>query len=258
MLRRILQNLISNAIRYTNQGRVVVGARRRGQHVQLEIRDTGIGIAVEHQQKIFEEFQRLHDPAKPLTPGHGLGLAISQRLARALHTLITVESRPQHGSCFTLRLERATARSVPTEETAAPSRDQPFAGLRVLCLDNEPAMLSGLASLLASWGCQVLTAKDRQEFQQQMSAKPEIVLADYQLDHGDNGVAVWQQLAEPRPPLIVLTASREAEVKAHVISASGEYLAKPVKPLALRGLLQRLRSLSTSEVDAMLTNDYVR
>ena len=255
MLRRILQNLISNAIRYTNQGRVVVGARRRGQHVQLEIRDTGIGIAAEHQQKIFEEFQRLHDPAKPLTPGHGLGLAISQRLARALHTLITVESRPQHGSCFTLRLERATARSVPTEEAAAPSRDQPFAGLRVLCLDNEPAMLSGLASLLASWGCQVLTAKDRQEFQQQMSAKPEIVLADYQLDHGDNGVAVWQQLAEPRPPLIVLTASREAEVKTHVISAGGEYLAKPVKPLALRGLLQRLRSLSTSDVDAMLTND---
>ncbi len=242
MLRRILQNLISNAIRYTRSGRVHLGVRRRGVQVQLEVHDTGIGIAPENQQKIFEEFQRLHDPTAPQIPGYGLGLAISQRLARALLSVIEVESRPGHGSCFRLRLDRTAARAMANEDAIAPSRDLPFAGLRVLCLDNEPAMLSGLASLLESWGCLVATAKDRQELLQQQLTGPDIVLADYQLDHGDNGVSVWLQLPEPRPPLIVLTASREPSVREHVKQAGGEYLPKPVKPLALRGLLQKLRA----------------
>ena len=242
MLRRILQNLISNAIRYTPRGRIVVGVRRCGAQLRLEVHDTGIGIAAEHREKIFEEFQRLHDPALTTPSGHGLGLAISQRLAKALHSVIDVHSEPGRGSCFRLLVERTAARSPTPEERRMPHNDLPFAGLRVLCLDNEPAMLSALASLLSSWGCEVLTAKDRAEFLQQQTAAPDIVLADYQLDHQDDGVSVWLQLPTPRPPLILLTASRDPDVQTRVQALGGAYLAKPVKPLALRGLLQKLRN----------------
>lgn len=242
MLQRILQNLISNAIRYTANGRVHVGVRRLDGKIRIEVHDTGIGIAAEQQQRIFDEFHRLHDPAISGVPGHGLGLAISQRLARALHSAINVQSLPGRGSCFSVIVDRTAPLAGDQEPTPPSSGSHPFIGLQVLCLDNEPAMLSGLSSLLSSWGCQVTTARDRQEFLLAAKMKPHIVLADYQLDHEDNGLAVWSQLAEPRPPLIVLSANRDASVREAVLRAGGDYLAKPVKPLALRGLLQRLRS----------------
>ncbi|NQD37863.1 response regulator [Permianibacter sp. IMCC34836] len=244
MLRRILQNLISNALRYTARGRVHVGVRRVANTIRIEVHDTGIGIAVEQQSRIFEEFRRLQDPAMTVAPGHGLGLAISQRLARALHATIAVQSRPGLGSCFSIAIERTAPMQTPLEPAQPTVGALPFTGLRVLCLDNEPAMLSGLASVLSSWGCQVSTARDRSEFLQAAQQAPEIVLADYQLDQDDNGLAVWSQLPEPRPPLIIISANRDASIRDAVQRAGGDYLAKPVKPLALRGLLQRLRNRS--------------
>ena len=158
LLRRLLQNLISNAIKYTPSGRVLVGARRRGDRVSLQVWDTGLGIPASKQKLVFHEFQRLDQGAK-VARGLGLGLSIVERVARVLDHPIALSSEPGRGSVFRVEVPIAAAQApsvVAIRKPRGPAT--PLAGLTVLAIDNEPSILEGMRALLTGWGCEVITA----------------------------------------------------------------------------------------------------
>ena len=184
-MRRLLQNLISNAIKYTPSGRVLVGARRRGAHLVLEVWDTGLGIPPSKQRIVFREFQRLDQGVK-VARGLGLGLSIVERIGRVLKHPITLNSEAGRGSVF--RVEVPVVAALPAT-AAAPELPKPpatvLSGLRVLVIDNEPAILEGMRLLLSGWGCEVWIASDLETAHQALrthKALPEVIVADYHLD----------------------------------------------------------------------------
>ncbi len=237
MLRRLLQNLISNAIRYTEQGEITISSEVMADStIEIAVSDTGIGIASDHLNLVFEEFRRTPRGMQKSPAGHGLGLAIVQRLARALHSDIVLHSELNRGSRFSLRLPLCATAPRATDAPLAHGKT-PLSHRRILCLDNDAAMLAGLDAVLQSWQCETTLTKDRLEFMASANPLHDIVIADYQLDNGDNGIDVWLQLPQPRPPLVLLSAVRDKNVIARVQALGGHYLAKPVRPLALRSVL---------------------
>ncbi|EPL14928.1 PAS domain-containing hybrid sensor histidine kinase/response regulator [Pseudomonas sp. CF161] len=242
LLRRILQNFLTNAFRYA-KGPVLLGVRRRGDQLCLEVWDRGPGIPQDKQQVIFEEFKRLDSHQTRAEKGLGLGLAIADGLCRVLNHGLQVRSWPGQGSVFSV--------SVPLARTpaAAPGKIAEFngtlpSGAQVLCIDNEDSILIGMNSLLSRWGCQVWTARNREECAALLSdgIRPQLALVDYHLDDGETGTELmaWlrTQLGEPVPG-VVISADGRPEMVAEVHAAGLDYLAKPVKPAALRALLSR-------------------
>jgi Na+/proline symporter/signal transduction histidine kinase len=245
LLRRLLENLISNAIKYTPKGRVLVGCRRRGATVRIDVLDTGLGIAPAKTKVIFREFHRLARGAK-VARGLGLGLSIVERIARVLDHQISVTSRSGKGSRFSVELA-----AVPTPSRAlSPKAPQPLAALKlddmaVLCVDNDQSILDGMATLLAGWGCQTFTAPDLESARGILGAaktRLDGLLIDYHLDQG-NGldviVALRAQLGEL--PAILMTADRSPRVRAAARARQVHILHKPLKPAALRALLTQWR-----------------
>ncbi|MEC9369142.1 MAG: PAS domain-containing hybrid sensor histidine kinase/response regulator [Pseudomonadota bacterium] len=253
LLRRVLQNLISNAVKYTETGRVVVGCRRRGERVELQVHDTGPGIPVSEQRLIFKEFQRLASNSAG-TRGLGLGLSIVERIGRMLEHPVGLASQPGRGSVFSVTLPLARAEEAKTLDQAGVPSPGRIAGTCVLCVDNEPAILDGMEVLLSSWGCRVVKAVSRAEALQRLRAGaivPDIVLADYHLD-GDTGVAVVRFLREQFGPdlaAVVITADRSPEVQELVRSEGLHILRKPLRPASLRAVMaqSRLRHAAAAE-----------
>lgn len=245
LLRRVLQNLVSNALKYTPEGRVLVGCRRLRGRVRIEVWDTGLGIAPQQQKLVFREFKRLEQGAK-VAPGLGLGLSIVERIARVLDHPITLRSRPGQGSIFAIELPAAAA--MPAVRAAAEpsvSRNQPLAGLVVLAIDNEAAILDGMSTLLSGWGCTVLTASSQKEAEQvvrQAKAVPDVLLADYHLDESDGLEAIvslrWK-LGRPIPSVLI-TADRSPGLRAEADEKHVSVLPKPIRPAALRALLAQM------------------
>ncbi len=196
LLRRLLQNLVSNAIKYTSKGGVVVGCRRRGKRLSLEVHDTGPGIPQAKQRIIFQEFQRLEQGAK-IARGLGLGLSIVERIARVLEHRLTVKSKVGRGSSFMVQVPIAPALPAAVPGPApAPIGAAPLDGLTVLAIDNEPQILEGMRALLTGWGCHTLVAGDWQAAHEVLTAShttPDVVIVDYHLDEG-NGLDVVTQL----------------------------------------------------------------
>ena len=237
LLRRVLQNFLANAVRYTSQGSVLLGLRRRGSGLRVEVHDTGPGIAVAQQRVIFEEFRRGDDVAGP---GLGLGLAIAERMAQLLDVPLHLHSRLGQGTVFGIELPRAVA---PAREPVAGAARQRLAGMHVLIVDNEAPARDALGRLLRGWGCIVGAARDgagAQALLQQQAA--DLWLFDYHLDDDDTGVAVHERLRAafgPRPALIMSADAGETVRKA-VYAAGLPLLIKPLKPLALKSVLDRL------------------
>lgn len=246
LIRRLLQNLISNAIKYTPSGKVLVGCRRRGAQVSVEVLDTGLGIPPSKQKTVFREFQRLDQGAK-VARGLGLGLSIVQRIAQALDHRLTLDSAPGRGTRFAILAPRAAP--LPAMATSAAPRQSPagqLAGLRLLVIDNEPTILDGMRGLLTGWGCVVTTAPGLDEALASLRSKgePDVVIADYHLDHG-NGLTAISTLRERtsmRVPAILLTADRSPQVREAAIALDVHLLNKPLKPGALRALLAQWRA----------------
>ncbi|MCK5550990.1 MAG: response regulator, partial [Hyphomicrobiaceae bacterium] len=217
LLRRVLQNLISNAIKYTESGRVVLGCRRRPKgQLEVQIFDTGPGIPKEKQKLIFKEFQRLTTNSVG-THGLGLGLSIVERIGRILNHKVRLNSQTESGSVFSVMLPVAEPR---VERRTAPVRigAGQISGCRVLCIDNEPDILEGMETLLAGWNCSVLKAKDTQEALELVRASsqpPEIILADYHLDKetGLNALRAIRKELGYEVPAVVITADRSPEVQ---------------------------------------------
>jgi CheY-like chemotaxis protein/anti-sigma regulatory factor (Ser/Thr protein kinase) len=238
LLRRILQNFLSNAVRYTERGRVLIGCRRRGEEVLIGIWDTGPGIGDEDRAVIFEEFRRLDD--RQHAPGLGLGLAIAERMARLLDHEIELASRPGHGTLFGVRVPRAEpARRAPPQRR---ERSGPASG-RVLIVDNEAAMLGSLDTLVSGWGFEVRVAGDvGQAVAAVPDFAPELLVVDFHLDEGRTGLELLDALRREGcdSPAILISADHAAEVRQAARRAGCEFLHKPIRPLALRSLMTRM------------------
>lgn len=247
LLRRILQNFLTNALRY-GKSPILLGARRRNGRLWLEVWDRGPGIANDKLQVIFQEFKRLDSHQTRAEKGLGLGLAIADGLCRVLGHELQVRSWPGKGTVFRVGVPLASS-ALPAPSAPVELPGQPLAGLQVLCVDNEDSILLGMSSLLGRWGCQVWTARSQQECDALLGKgmRPHLALVDYHLDDGETGTGLmaWlrARLGEPIPG-VVISADGRSETIAQVHAAGLDYLAKPVKPAALRALLNRHLSLA--------------
>ncbi|WP_347506402.1 hybrid sensor histidine kinase/response regulator [Pseudomonas anguilliseptica] len=243
LLRRILQNFLTNAFRYA-KGRVLLGVRRKGQQLRLEVWDRGPGIPDDKRKVIFEEFKRLDSHQTRAEKGLGLGLAIADGLCRVLGHQLEVRSWPGKGSVFSVTIPLALHADPPVLLSQPEHHGEALVGIQVLCIDNEDSILAGMHSLLSRWGCQVWTARNRLECDHLLSenVRPQLALVDYHLDDGETGTELmaWlrTRLGEPLPG-VVISADGRPELIAQVHAAGLDYLSKPVKPAALRALLSR-------------------
>jgi signal transduction histidine kinase len=242
LLRRILQNFLTNAFRYA-KGPVLLGVRRHKGELCLEVWDRGPGIPEDKQRVIFEEFKRLDSHQTRAEKGLGLGLAIADGLCRVLGHTLRVRSWPGRGSVFSVSVPLARSQVVMPAKPLE-LNGKLLNGAQVLCIDNEDSILIGMNSLLTRWGCQVWTARNRDECLKLLDegVRPHLALVDYHLDHGDTGTELmaWlrTRLGEPVPG-VVISADGRPETVALVHAAGLDYLPKPVKPAALRALLSR-------------------
>ncbi|HEY8331026.1 MAG TPA: PAS domain-containing hybrid sensor histidine kinase/response regulator [Pseudomonas sp.] len=243
LLRRVLQNFLTNAFRYA-KGKVLLGMRRDGQHLRLEVWDRGPGIPADKLEVIFEEFKRLDSHQTRAEKGLGLGLAIADGLCRVLEHKLEVRSWPGKGSVFSVRVPLACGRAQQAPQRLQTTAGQAMNGAQVWCIDNEDSILTGMRSLLSRWGCQVQTARTREECAALLDggSTPELVLVDYHLDGGETGLALmgWLRARLGQPvPGVVISADGRAELIAEVHAGGLDYLSKPVKPAALRALISR-------------------
>ncbi len=246
LLRRLIQNLLSNAVRYTEKGRILIGCRRRGQQVEIQVWDTGPGIPEDQLHSIFEEFRRLNT-GKEKT-GLGLGLAIVDRVSKLLGTPVQVCSVLGKGSMFSVTVPVAQPDTLTRTEQASPmvsrSPRRSLEGICVLCIDNEPHILEGMAAVLGGWGCEVLKATGIEDvLRQYKDSPPDLMIVDYQLDDGEDGLDTMDELrvlwGEEIPGLLV-TALNTDEVREEAARRGYPILHKPVKPAPLRAMLNRL------------------
>jgi len=246
LLRRLLQNLVSNAIKYTLKGRVLVGCRRRSGSLRIDVYDTGLGIPATHKQAIFQEFHRLDRGAR-VARGLGLGLSIVERIARVLDHKLALVSAVGRGSQFSVEVPLSATAPVghPHQQQREVDRAQ-LSGMCVLCVDNDLAILDGMQSLLAGWGCRVLKATDLASAIQviaQAKVSLDGLLVDYHLDDG-NGIASIRALRRrfgTDLSAILITADRSPHVREEARANDIEVLHKPLKPAALRALLAQWR-----------------
>lgn len=241
LLRRILQNFLANAVRYTETGRVLIGCRRRGEMLSIEVWDTGPGIPADKLAEIFREFHRLEGGRADRGDGLGLGLSIVERLAGLMNHRVVVRSRLGRGSVFAVEVPLAAApfaAAVP----AARGRRQ-FDGALVAFVENEPSIQSAMAELLSGWACEVVTGSTAEAVLAALGGRrPDVVLSDYHLDHGRTGLEGLGLLRDALGPVpsALVTADRDPGLRATAAARGYRLLAKPVRPGALRALLAQM------------------
>lgn len=240
-LRRIIQNLLSNAVRYTQKGGILLGCRKRGESLVIEVWDSGRGIPKSKLKEIFQEFKRL-DAGRD-NKGLGLGLAIVERMAKRLGYRIEVDSWVDYGSRFRLIVPLTPAQA---EKTSAQKKISAtvggFDGLKTFVIDNDAEVLSAMNALLGSWECDLYSCRDLEEAKK-IPFEPQIMLADYQLDNDENGLMVMQELRRQFNkdiPGVLITADPSPEVENRAKEYGFYFLRKPMKPAALRALIRRM------------------
>jgi Na+/proline symporter/CheY-like chemotaxis protein/two-component sensor histidine kinase len=246
LLRRLLQNLISNAIKYTPRGRVLIGCRRHGQSLRIAVHDTGVGIPVLKRGEIFKEFHRLEQGAR-IARGLGLGLSIVERLARVLNHGIAIDANLSGGSVFSVTVPVADEINHTAAVTiATPLSKTPMHGALIICIENDPAILDGMKTLLKAWDAEVVAVADPEAAVAAIEAANRPVtglLVDYHLDRG-NGIAAIRDIRRrfgEAIPAILITADRSPHVRAAAREENVAVLNKPVKPASLRALLGQWR-----------------
>ena len=260
MLRRILQNIVSNAVNYTPSGGILISARKRGTRVRIDIVDTGIGISEDSLQHVFEEFYRGSQPKslqQNIYGGLGLGLSIVQRMSAALGHELSVKSVPGKGTSFTLYLPVSNAGTATREDAVSPPEHRfqvnTILGARILLLENDPAVIEAMDSLLARWQCSTRIASQHDEVEELLGHgtwRPDIVLADQHLNNGDLGTEIVSTLRHDLGqdlPVIIITADPNDELKQEASALNAELMRKPVKPAELRALISNLLSHRYSE-----------
>ncbi|NMP33104.1 response regulator [Thalassotalea sp. M1531] len=241
LLRRMIQNLLTNAFRYASPGRVLLGCRRKAGRVLIQVLDNGPGIPIDKQEIVFDEFTQLTDQQTLTTKGLGLGLNITKGLSKLLGHHLHLNSIEDKGCCFSIELP-----SVAAERKVEPISQQQqmtITGATVMCVDDDEDVLSGMVEMLSSWDCEVLAADTAQsaiEMYEQHKYSIDIVLVDYQLSAKDNGIALVDELRQSSSfylPAILITATTEPDIAEKAANADMGYMRKMVKPAALRAMI---------------------
>ncbi|WP_404839354.1 NahK/ErcS family hybrid sensor histidine kinase/response regulator [Aeromonas media] len=245
LLRRVLQNFLTNAFRYNPGGRVLLGCRRLGDKVRIEVWDNGPGIPLDKQEAIFDEFSRLDHSRTAREQGLGLGLAIARGISQVLGHQLSLRSWPGAGSVFAITLNLATRPVMPSPVAAPAVRDSQLEGIRILCIDNEEEILIAMASLLGRWGCEVRCAQSLEQAEEIIGAGflPRLVLSDYHLDDGKTGLQALHMIRLAHGNGIggiIISADRKSELQTQIREHGFGYVSKPVKPLKLRALMNSL------------------
>lgn len=249
LLRRVLQNFLTNAFRYNPGGRVLLGCRRvrdqQGDKVRIEVWDNGPGIPLDKQETIFDEFSRLDHSRTAREQGLGLGLAIARGISQVLGHQLSLRSWPDAGSVFAITLNLATRPVMPSQVAAPAVRDSQLEGIRILCIDNEEDILTAMHSLLGRWGCEVRCAQSLEQAQALIGDgfRPRLVLSDYHLDDGKTGLQALHMIRLAHGNEIggiIISADRKSELQAQIREHGFGYVSKPVKPLKLRALMNSL------------------
>src|SRR5712692_2871614 len=255
LLERILLNLVSNAVRYTLDGGVVVGCRRRGQLLRIEVWDSGTGIPEDHRRDIFVEFYQLAGPDRDGRGGLGLGLAIVERLCRLLDHPIELASRVGSGSRFSVSVPAVSPRLAQTEpEDWSRAKPDPWGGKLVVVIDDDALVLDGMRGLLRSWGCRVVTAASESGALAALAEhgqRPDLIISDYRLSGGQTGIEAIARLHGvfgADVPTFLISGDTAPE-RLREASASGYHLLhKPVPPMTLRAMVsQYLRDHSAGD-----------
>jgi len=250
LLGRILRNLVVNAVRYTDEGRVVIGCRRRGARLRVEVWDTGRGIAPEHRDRIFQEFYRIEHDARDRSQGMGLGLAIVKRLTVLLDTALHWRSLAGQGSMFAVDAALAAGAIGTAASGVEGSADAPVQGM-VLVVDDDLAIQHAMTSLLESWGLTVIAAGSGREMCAAVASCgvcPSLLICDYRLRDGERGDEVIQQLRgefnEDIPGLLI-TGDTAADRLAEAQASGFLLLHKPVSGGRLRAAITSLMRAQT-------------
>lgn len=242
LLRRVLQNFLANALRYTQEGRIILSARVRGDEVEFQVWDSGQGIPPHHIQQIYAEFHRYEQPFDWDGRGLGLGLSICQRISLLLGHKLDARSKVGHGSMFSIRVPITHSANVSdgqANESAKPNDRHTLAGLRVLCLDNDLDIMAGMEALLSRWGVHIISATTVDIAIEKMALSPDVLLVDYHLHDRLDGLQALQLLRQQAPHVqgALLTADGSDELKAAARQYGYLVLTKPVKPASLRAFL---------------------
>ncbi|UXZ53422.1 hybrid sensor histidine kinase/response regulator [Halomonas sp. 7T] len=248
LLARVVRNFLSNAVRYTEQGHLLLGCRRRPEGVEIMVGDTGPGIPEPQREAIFLEFRRASQPQAHHSRGLGLGLAIVDRISTMIDHPVTLASRLGQGSLFSILVPYAapggSAETAPRSRLDTPWNDDPLQGCVVWVIDDDPAIIEGMQALLGSWGCRVRAAATVSALEAASDGeRPAALLVDYHLgEHRENGIDLAARLRRRYPGLatVVITANHEAAVKRATRQAGMHCLLKPLKPLRLKMLLGTL------------------
>jgi CheY-like chemotaxis protein len=245
LIERILCNLIANAIRYTDNGGVLIACRRRDQMVRISVIDTGRGIPPDQQENVFHEFVQLHNPARDRSKGLGLGLAIVSRLGRLLGRRVDLRSRPGHGSMFSIDVPRGDARLTQPPAAAVAPEPIPDDAL-VLLVDDEIAILHGMAELFDNWKIDLITAHsadDAMRSLDRINRVPDVIVSDYRLPDDADGIEVISRLRQKYGrdiPAILVTGDTAPDTIQRIKQAGFPLLHKPLRPAKLRALLTHL------------------
>ena len=245
LFERILLNLVTNAIRYTPRGAVMVAARKRGNRIHIEVRDSGIGIPQEAQDSVFQEFVQLDNAARDRSKGLGLGLAIVRRLALLMDHRIRLRSQPGRGSVFSIEVRAAR----PVEDTRHEERaGADLVGLIVAIVDDDALAMQSLAGLLRAWGCYVVSGDSLAALQEALAdneVSPQVLISDFRLPGAHNGlevIAALRQQFGPDLPGLLLSGDTGPEVLRQATDLGIPLLHKPVRPAKLRAAISHLAS----------------
>jgi len=246
LLRRALGNLVANAVRYTDAGTILVAARRRGDRVSIEVRDSGRGIAPEHHAKVFEDFFQVDNPGRDRTRGSGLGLATVKRIGAALDAPLALRSAPGAGSTFSIALPLAEpGDALPIAAPEAGATTDPLEGRVVLVVDDDRMAREALVAMLERWGIRVLACASAEEIPALApSPAPEAVVTDWRLGARTGADAIASARARwGLLPALIVTGEQDAREA----TAVAPVLRKPARPVQLRSTLQHaLRSPGAS------------
>jgi signal transduction histidine kinase/CheY-like chemotaxis protein len=246
LLQQIVFNLVQNALRYTRRGGVVVGCRKRGDQLRIEVWDTGVGIPPDQHDKIFGEFYRLGEPDRDRRAGLGLGLAIVDRLCRLLGHPIEVKSTVGKGSVFAVTVPLAPANKRAIEASIVPRAQPSLANDKlVLVIDDDPLVLEGMSGIFRKWGCRVITAdsgSNALKTAAEQDEMPDLIISDYHLANGRTGIETIERLrgefSAPIPAFLISGDTDPATL--HEAKVKGFHLLhKPVDPMALRAMFHQ-------------------
>jgi CheY-like chemotaxis protein len=239
----VLQNLISNAVRYTESGKILIVAKRQNQHIKIRVYDTGKGIAKDQQKEIFKEFNQLDKQNN--NQGLGLGLTIVERISALLHHSVEVQSTVNQGSCFEITVPRGltiiSTEVLPGDPTA--NSAVLLTNKVVVIIENDVNTIEAVSHLLQSWGATVYAFNNIDDALSTCPTCPDMLFLDYHLNNGATGIQAAHILRknwQVNVPGVLSSADRTEYVRNQAIDADLHYLPKPIKPAALKRFIKQV------------------